>query len=66
MRQLNPRQKETICYFFGIGVDAPLCLEEIAKRFDLTVERVRQIKDKALLLLRTSVSKKLLRNFLGS
>ena len=66
MRQLNPRQKETICYFFGIGVDAPLCLEEIANRFDLTVERVRQIKDKALLLLRTSVSKKLLRNFLGS
>ena len=66
MRQLNPRQRETICYFFGIGVDAPLSLDEIARRFDLTVERVRQIKDKALQLLKSSVSYKLLRGFLCS
>ena len=66
MRQLNKRQRETICYFFGIGMDAPLCLEEIARRFDLTVERVRQIKDKALQLLKSSVSRKLLRGFLCS
>jgi len=63
---LTPRQRETICYFFGIGVDTPLCLEEIAKKYDLTVERVRQIKDKALLQLRNRDSIHLLRGFLGA
>jgi RNA polymerase primary sigma factor len=65
MRQLNPRQRETLCYFYGIGLESPVALEEIARRYDLTVERVRQIKDKALLQLKSSVSKKLLRSFLG-
>jgi RNA polymerase primary sigma factor len=66
MQLLTQRQRETICYFFGIGVDTPMCLEEIAKKYDLTVERVRQIKDKALLLLRTKTSSDLLRGFLGA
>jgi RNA polymerase primary sigma factor len=66
MAGLNARQKETICCFFGLGMDFPLSLEEIANRFDLTVERVRQIKEKALLQLKSSESKKLLRSFLGS
>jgi RNA polymerase primary sigma factor len=66
MAGLNARQKETICCFFGLGMDFPLSLEEIANRFDLTVERVRQIKEKALLQLKSSESKKLLRSFLGA
>lgn len=63
---LTERQQETICYFFGIGMDRPLSLEDIADKFNLTPERVRQIKDKALTKLRTAKSMDLLRNYLGS
>jgi RNA polymerase primary sigma factor len=65
MKLLNPKQKEAICYYFGIGTDHPLSLEDIARRMDLTPERVRQIKDKALMLLRTSRNSGELRSFLG-
>jgi RNA polymerase primary sigma factor len=65
MTNLNDRQKECICYFFGIGVDYPLSLDEIARRFQLSVERVRQIRDKALSQLKGSMNKKLLRTYLG-
>ena len=54
-----------ICYFFGIGVDYPLSLEDISQRFDITPERVRQIKDKAITKLRTSQNFNQLRTFLG-
>ncbi|MDB5246570.1 MAG: polymerase, sigma 70 subunit, RpoD subfamily [Segetibacter sp.] len=50
---LNERQKQIVCYFFGIGVDHPLSLEDIGERYSITRERVRQIKDKALSKLRT-------------
>src|SRR6187397_2957175 len=42
---LTERQKEVICFFFGIGVDHPMSLEDIGEKFSLTRERVRQIKD---------------------
>src|SRR5665213_1699812 len=45
---LTPRQKEVICYFYGIGVDQAISLEDIGLKYCLTRERVRQIKDKAL------------------
>ena len=41
LRTLTERQKEVICYFFGIGVDHPMTLEDIGERFNLTRERVR-------------------------
>ena len=63
---LTDRQKEVIRYFFGIGVDHPLSLEDIGERFNLTRERVRQIKDKALTKLRTASRCKLLRSYLGA
>lgn len=66
LSMLTERQQETICYFFGIGIDRPLSLEDIADKFHLTPERVRQIKDKALTKLRTTKSMDLLRNYLGS
>ena len=62
---LTERQKEVICFFFGIGVDHPLSLEDIGDRFNLTRERVRQIKDKAITKLRTQQKTHLLRNYLG-
>ncbi|HUQ96267.1 MAG TPA: RNA polymerase sigma factor RpoD/SigA [Chitinophagaceae bacterium] len=65
LRQLTDRQKEVVCYFFGIGVDHPLSLEDIGDRFNLTRERVRQIKDKALTKLRTTQKADLLRSYLG-
>jgi len=63
---LTERQKDVIRFFFGIGIDHPLSLEDIGERFSLTRERVRQIKDKAITKLRTASRCKLLRSFLGA
>lgn len=62
---LTERQKEVICYFYGIGVEQPLSLEDIGMRFCLTRERVRQIKDKALTKLRTTSRCNLLKEYMG-
>jgi RNA polymerase primary sigma factor len=66
LKTLTERQKEVICYFFGIGVDHPMSLEDIGERFNLTRERVRQIKDKAITKLRTTNRVNVLRTYLGS
>jgi len=65
LKTLTERQKEVNCYFFGIGVDHPMSLEDIGEKFSLTRERVRQIKDKAITKLRTVNRCKLLRTYLG-
>ena len=65
LQTLTERQKEVVCYFFGIGVDHPLSLEDIGERYNLTRERVRQIKDKALTKLRATQKCDLLRSYLG-
>lgn len=62
---LSQKQKEILCYFFGIGIPGPLSLQEIGLKYDMTGERVRQIKDQALRQLRTTQKKKLLKDFLG-
>lgn len=64
MLALTGRQKDVLCYFFGIGVDHPLSLEDIGERFNLTRERVRQIKDKAISKLKTKTCSHL-RVYLG-
>lgn len=66
LNTLTERQKEVLCYFFGIGVDNPLSLEDIGQRFHLTRERVRQIKDKALAKLQSASRSKLLKVYLGN
>ncbi len=66
LKTLTERQKEVICFFFGIGVDHPMSLEDIGERFSLTRERVRQIKDKAITKLKASNRCKLLRTYLGT
>jgi RNA polymerase primary sigma factor len=63
---LPERQRETICWFFGIGVDRALSLDDIGRKYDLTTERVRQIKDKALEKLKAQKNISLLRGFLGA
>ncbi|MBS4066007.1 MAG: RNA polymerase sigma factor RpoD/SigA [Chitinophagaceae bacterium] len=65
LKTLTERQQEVIRYFFGIGVDHPLSLEDIGERFNLTRERVRQIKDKAISKLKTNSRCKLLKGYLG-
>jgi RNA polymerase primary sigma factor len=62
---LTERQKEVVRYFFGIGVDHAMSLEDIGERYNLTRERVRQIKDKAIAKLRSVSRCKLLRPYLG-
>ncbi len=63
---LSERQVEVIKFFFGLGIDHPLSLEDIGERYSLTRERVRQIKDKAIGKLRSSSKNHLLRSYLGN
>ena len=63
---LTDRQKDVIKYYFGIGVEHPMSLEDIGEKFGLTRERVRQIKDKAINKLRATSRSKLLKNYLGN
>jgi RNA polymerase primary sigma factor len=65
LKTLTERQKNVICYFYGIGVDHPLSLEDIGERYHLTRERVRQIKDKAINKLRSTSRCKQLKVYLG-
>lgn len=62
---LSEREKEIIKLYFGIGMNHGLTIDEIGEKFDLTRERVRQIKEKALKRLRQSSRSKLLRAYLG-
>jgi RNA polymerase primary sigma factor len=62
---LSERESNTIILFYGIGLEQPLTLEEIGQRYEITRERVRQIKDKAIRRLRVSGRSKLLRTYLG-
>ncbi len=65
LKTLTDRQKAVLCFFFGIGVDHALSLEDIGTRFNLTRERVRQIKDKAINKLRSTNRYNQLRVYLG-
>ncbi len=61
---LSKREAEIVRLYFGLGVETPLTLEEIGERFNLTRERIRQIKEKALGRLRHASRSKALRAFL--
>lgn len=62
---LTERERDVITLFFGIGMNHGLTLEEIGAKFDLTRERVRQIKEKAIRRLRHTSRSKLLKAYLG-
>ncbi|BDQ04403.1 MAG: sigma-70 family RNA polymerase sigma factor [Ignavibacterium sp.] len=62
---LNEREKEVLKLYFGIDNDQPLTLEEIGEKFNLTRERVRQIKEKAIRKLRHNSRSKNLKSYLG-
>ncbi|HRH51425.1 MAG TPA: RNA polymerase sigma factor RpoD/SigA [Panacibacter sp.] len=65
LMSLPERQKEILLYYFGIGIEDPLTLEDIAIKLNLTKERVRQIKDRALFRLKSTKRYKLLKVYMG-
>lgn len=62
---LDEREAEVIRLSFGIGSNQKATLEEIGERFNLTRERIRQIKENALRKLRSSKRSKRLKDYLG-
>lgn len=62
---LSPREADVIKLFYGIGEQPPMTLAEIGLTFDLTRERVRQIREKAIRKLRHNSKNKLLKTYLG-
>jgi len=64
MRALGEKEREVLTLFFGLGDGQPHSLEEIGEKYDLTRERVRQIKDKALARLRASSHMWVLKGYL--
>jgi RNA polymerase primary sigma factor len=62
---LTEKERDVINLYFGIGMSHGLTLDEIAIRFDLTRERVRQIKEKAIRRLKHTSRSKLLKAYLG-
>jgi RNA polymerase primary sigma factor len=65
LETLSAREAEVVKLYFGLDTDHPLTLEEIGERFDLTRERVRQIKEKAIRRLRHASRSNVLRHYLG-
>ncbi len=61
---LSPREAKVINLYFGLNTEKALTLEEIGTRFNLTRERVRQIKEKAIRRLRHASRSKSLRAYL--
>ena len=62
---LTEKERDVLNLFYGIGGHHGLTLDEIAAKFDLTRERVRQIKEKAIRRLKSSARSKHLKTFLG-
>jgi RNA polymerase primary sigma factor len=61
---LAEREREILVLLFGLNGVAPHSLEEIGEKYELTRERVRQIKDKALMRLRQGTKSRLLQSYL--
>lgn len=62
---LTQREADVIRLYFGLNGSHPMTLEEIGERFDLTRERVRQIKEKAIRRLKHTSRSKILKSYLG-
>ena len=65
LETLTPREADVIRLYFGLGQQQPLTLEEIGETFELTRERVRQIKEKATRRLKHTSRSKILKTYLG-
>lgn len=65
LNTLKMREADVIRLYFGLGDHPPMTLAEIGLRFDLTRERVRQIKEKGIRKLKNTSRSKMLRAYLG-
>ena len=65
LETLTPREADVIRLYFGLESKQSLTLEEIGERFDLTRERVRQIKEEAIRRLKHASRSKILKTYLG-
>jgi RNA polymerase primary sigma factor len=62
---LTPREGDVVRLYYGLNGKHPMTLEEIGERFDLTRERVRQIKEKAIRRLKHASRSRMLKSYLG-
>lgn len=62
---LTTREADVVRFYFGLNGEHSLTLEEIGEKFDLTRERVRQIKEKAIRRLKHTSRSKILKTYLG-
>ena len=62
---LTQREGDVVRLYYGLNGKYPLTLEEIGERFDLTRERVRQIKEKAIRRLKHTSRSRMLKSYLG-
>lgn len=65
LQTLTPREADLIRLYFGLNGQHPMTLEEIGETFDLTRERVRQIKEKAIRRLKHTSRSKILKTYLA-
>ena len=65
LETLTPREADVIRLYFGLGDQHAMTLEEIGETFDLTRERVRQNKEKAIRRLKHTSRSKILKTYLG-
>lgn len=61
---LSPREIQVVSAYYGLDGNKPLNLDEIGELYDLSRERVRQVKERAIRRMRKSLSKNALRSFL--
>jgi RNA polymerase primary sigma factor len=65
LRALQGREADVIRLYFGLNGNQPHTLEEIGQKFDLTRERVRQIKEKAIRRMKHTSRSSVLKAYLG-
>ncbi len=65
LETLTSREGDVVRLYFGLGNQPAMTLEEIGENFELTRERVRQIKEKAILRLKQTYRSKILMTYLG-
>ncbi|MBL7897906.1 MAG: sigma-70 family RNA polymerase sigma factor [Crocinitomicaceae bacterium] len=65
LNTLKHREADVIKLYYGLGGQAPMTLAEIGERFDLTRERVRQIKEKGIRKLKNASRSRVLKAYLG-
>ncbi len=62
---LAPRESKVLKLYFGLGMKHPFTLEEIGEELNLTRERVRQIKEKAIKRIQFTTRCRILKSYLG-